>query len=122
MGNTNENNCRGKFIHGEIVHQVQNSIPQDEILYDLADFFKMLGDTTRIKILQVLLISEMCVYDLASLLNVSQSALSHQLKTLRQADLVKYRKEGKSVFYSLKDEHINSIIDLGLTHIMEKFK
>ena len=122
MGDIKENNCRGKFIHGEIVHQVQSSIPKDEILYDLADFFKMLGDTTRIKILQVLLISEMCVYDLASLLNVSQSALSHQLKTLRQADLVKYRKEGKSVFYSLKDEHINSIIDLGLKHIMEKLK
>ncbi|NOY07228.1 MAG: winged helix-turn-helix transcriptional regulator [Spirochaetes bacterium] len=122
MDDIKKNNCGGKFIHGKIVHQVQSSIPKDEILYDLADFFKMLGDTTRIKILQVLLISEMCVYDLASLLNVSQSALSHQLKTLRQADLVKYRKEGKSVFYSLKDGHINSIIDLGLTHIMEKFK
>jgi ArsR family transcriptional regulator len=95
------------------------SIPKEEELYELADFFKMFGDTTRIKILHTLSVSEMCVCDLSELLNVSQSAVSHQLKTLRQMNLVKYRKEGKTAFYSLKDDHVKQIIDLGIEHIKE---
>ena len=112
--------CKTMFIHEETVQAVMESIPQEELLYELADFFKVVGDTTRIKILHALLVAEMCVCDLSNLLNVSQSAISHQLRTLRQADLVTFRKQGKVVFYSLKDEHIRQIINLGLQHAMER--
>ena len=112
--------CKTHFIHEETVKTVENAMPEDEVLYELADFFKIVGDTTRIKILQALFVSEMCVCDLSNLLNISQSAISHQLKTLRQAQIVKYRKEGKVVFYSLKDEHVKQIIDLGLIHTTEE--
>lgn len=112
--------CKTGFIHQEIVKQVLGSMPKQEILHTLAEFFKMFGDTTRIKILHALFISQMCVCDLAQLLNISQSAVSHQLKTLRQVNLVKYRREGKVVFYSLKDEHVKQIVDIGLKHILEK--
>ena len=117
---TRTTDCKTHFIHKEEVEKVLNVIPQEEVLYDLADFFKLFGDTTRIKILHALLVSEMCVCDLSEVLNVNQSAMSHQLKTLRQANLVKYRKEGKVVFYSLKDEHVKQIVDLGLQHINER--
>ncbi len=112
--------CKTHFVHDEIIKEVLNSIPEEEELYILADFFKMFGDTTRMKILHALFVSEMCVCDLAEILDVSQSAVSHQLKTLRQANLVKYRKSGKTVFYSLKDEHVKQIVDLGIKHIKEK--
>ncbi len=112
--------CKTHYIHKEIIKKVLDSIPKEEKLYDLADFFKMFGDTTRIKILHALFVSEMCVCDLAELLNVSQSAVSHQLKTLRQENLVSFRKEGKTVFYSLIDEHVKQIVDLGIQHINEK--
>jgi ArsR family transcriptional regulator len=108
------------FVHEETVKAVMKSMPREELLYELADFFKIVGDTTRIKILHALLVAEMCVCDLSNLLNVSQSAVSHQLRTLRQADLVTFRKQGKVVFYSLKDEHIRQIINLGLQHAMER--
>lgn len=111
--------CQTHFIHHETVEKVQTAIPEEESLYELADFFKMFGDTSRIKILQALSISEMCVCDLSELLSISQSAMSHQLRTLRQASLVKYRKEGKIVFYSLKDDHVKQIIDIGIQHIGE---
>ena len=111
--------CKTMFIHEETVKAVMESIPREELLYELADFFKVVGDTTRIKILHALLIAEMCVCDLSNLLNISQSAVSHQLKTLRQADLVTFRKQGKVVFYSLKDEHVAQIINLGLEHSTE---
>jgi ArsR family transcriptional regulator len=111
--------CKTMFIHEETVKAVMESMPQEELLYELADFFKVVGDTTRIKILHALLVAEMCVCDLSNLLNISQSAVSHQLKTLRQADLVTFRKQGKVVFYSLKDEHVRQIINLGLKHSME---
>ena len=116
---TQLNECQTHFVHEDIIETVTNSIPEDEELYNLADFLRMVGDSSRIKILHALFISEMCVCDLSALLQISQSAMSHQLKTLRQANIVKYRKEGKTVFYSLKDHHVKEIIDMGLQHIRE---
>ena len=95
------------------------TIHEENILYNLGDFFKLLGDGTRIKILNALFYSEMCVCDIAALLGMTQSAISHQLRVLKQGRLVKHRKEGKSVYYSLDDEHIKHIIEQGLTHIKE---
>ena len=111
--------CRSYSVHEDIILTVQDTMPKEEQLYDLADFFKMFGDATRIKILQALLVSEMCVCDLSEILSVSQSAVSHQLKTLRQANLVSYRKEGKSAVYFLKDHHVKLILTLGVEHIEE---
>jgi DNA-binding transcriptional ArsR family regulator len=112
--------CDCNVIHEEIVDRVKGIMPLEESLYDLADFFKMFGDTTRIKILWALSESEMCVCDLAALLNMTQSAISHQLRILKQVGLAKNRKEGKIVFYSLDDEHIKRILDQGMIHINEK--
>ena len=111
--------CKTHFLHEDALRAMHTSIPDEETLYGLADFFRMLGDSTRMKIIHALFVSEMCVCDLSEFLQVSQSAVSHQLKTLRQAGVVKYRKEGKVVFYSLKDEHVKQIIDLGLQHTTE---
>ena len=111
--------CNEKHCHGELVHQVETQIPVEEDLYDLADFFKVFGDTTRIKILYVLRVSEMCVCDIAESLSMTQSAISHQLRVLKQMDLVKNRREGKTIFYSLADDHIAGILDMGLEHIQE---
>ena len=94
-------------------------MPEDEKLYDLAELFKVFGDTTRIKIIYALFEEEMCVCDIADLLNMTQSAISHQLRVLKQARLVKFRKEGKVVYYSLDDNHINQIFNCGLCHIEE---
>ncbi|MBP1754874.1 MAG: putative transcriptional regulator [Firmicutes bacterium] len=112
--------CDCDVIHIEIVEEVRQIMPEDELLYDLADFFKVFGDSTRIKILWALDRSEMCVCDLAVLLNMTKSAISHQLKTLRQEKLVKYRRDGKIVYYSLLDEHVKNILEIGLEHIGEK--
>ena len=106
-------------LHAKVIAQVQEEMPEEEILYDLAELFKVFGDSTRIKILYVLFQSEMCVCDIAQLLNMSQSAISHQLRVLKQAQLVKYRREGKTVFYSLADAHVNTILNQGLEHIEE---
>ena len=95
-------------------------MPAEDDLDDLADFFKIFGDTTRIKMLYVLLCSEMCVCDLAQILNMTQSAISHQLRVLKQMDLVKSRREGKTIFYSLADGHITTILSQGLDHIQEE--
>jgi ArsR family transcriptional regulator len=92
----------------------------EEALYDLADFFKVFGDTTRIKILYTLRKSEMCVCDIAGTLQMTQSAISHQLRILKQMDLVKSRREGKTIFYALSDDHIETILDMGLEHINEE--
>ena len=94
-------------------------LPDDEILYDLAELFKVFGDTTRIRILYVLFESEMCVCDIAELLNMSQSAISHQLRVLKQARLVRNRREGKQIYYSLADDHVRTIIGQGMDHIEE---
>lgn len=113
------NKCECSFIHEEVVGKVKNKMPEDEKLYDLAELFKVFGDTTRIKILYALFEEEMCVCDIADLLNMTQSAISHQLRVLKQARLVKFRKEGKVVYYSLDDNHINQIFNCGLCHIEE---
>lgn len=112
--------CDCDMIHEEVVKAVSGSMPQEEKLYDLADFFKIFGDSTRIKILWALDKEEMCVCDLAVLLNMTKSAVSHQLKTLRQEKLVKYRREGKTAIYSLLDKHVKDILEIGLEHIGER--
>ena len=111
--------CNGNIIHEDIVVRVKDQLPAEETLYDLAELFKVFGDTTRIKIICALFESEMCVCDLSCLLNMTQSAISHQLRVLKSARLVKFRREGKGVYYSLDDEHIKHIYDAGLNHISE---
>jgi ArsR family transcriptional regulator len=119
MKNANEiERCDCNVIHENIVTKVQSLLPMEEDLIDLAELFKVFGDTTRIKILSGLLEAEMCVCDIAFLLNMTQSAISHQLRVLKQAGLVKNRKDGKVVFYSIDDEHIKHIFDQGLARIM----
>ncbi len=103
----------------ELIAKVAGRMPQDEILYELADFFKVFGDSTRIKILYALFTSDMCVQDLAAALAMNQSAISHQLRILKQAGLVKYRKEGKYTFYALDDDHVSQMIAQGMTHLAE---
>jgi ArsR family transcriptional regulator len=111
--------CEVECIHEDVVGMVQRELPEDELLYDLAELFKVFGDSTRIKILYALFEAELCVCDIAKLLNLSQSAISHQLRILKAAKLVKFRREGKTVFYSLADDHVRSIIDQGQEHITE---
>ena len=105
--------------HEELVEQVLQNQPEDEYLYDLAELFKVFGDSTRIRILFVLFEAEVCVCDLAKALNMTQSAISHQLRILKQNKLVKSRREGKSIFYSLADDHVRTIINQGREHIEE---
>ena len=109
------------FIHvdEEIVKRVTKAMPDEDQLMDLADFFKVFADSTRIKILYVLSQAEMCVCDIANLLQMGQSAISHQLRVLKQMRLVKYRRDGKTVFYSLADSHIETILAQGMEHIEE---
>ena len=111
--------CDEGFINEEIVRRLKNNMPEEKNLYDLAEFLKIFGDLTRIKIIWALGEGEMCVCDIAYLLNMSQSAISHQLRVLKHSKMVKSRKEGRNVYYSLDDEHIKQIFDLGLVHIME---
>ena len=111
--------CSCNIIHKDVVEEVKDTLPQEEILYDLAELFKVFGDSTRIKIICSLFESEMCVCDLSALLNISQSAISHQLRVLKSARLVKFRRAGKVIYYSLDDEHIKQIFDAGLHHITE---
>ena len=111
--------CEFIHVHEDVVEKVNHEMPEDEILYDLAELFKLFGDSTRIKILYVLFESEMCVCDIAQLLHMTQSAISHQLRALKQSKLVKYRREGKTVFYSLADGHVRTIINQGMEHISE---
>jgi DNA-binding transcriptional ArsR family regulator len=116
------NVCKCEEVHESIIDEVRQVMPQDEMLYDLAELFKVFGDTTRIKILYALFSKEMCVCDIADLLGMTHSAISHQLRVLKQARLVKFRKEGKVVYYSLDDSHISQIFDCGLSHIQEIYK
>ncbi|MDR5586251.1 MULTISPECIES: metalloregulator ArsR/SmtB family transcription factor [Clostridium] len=111
--------CKCNIIHEDTVMKVKDSLPQEETLYDLAEFFKVFGDSTRIKIICALFESELCVCDMAALLGMTQSAISHQLRTLKSARLVKFRREGKVIYYSLDDEHIKHIFDEGFKHITE---
>lgn len=119
MGKTEAECCDVTCIHGDTVQKVLKSMPEEGLLNELADFYKVFGDATRIKILCVLLESEMCVCDLAAVLGMTQSAISHQLRVLKQMKLVKNRREGKTVFYSLADGHIQLIISQGMEHITE---
>ncbi|HWQ89588.1 MAG TPA: metalloregulator ArsR/SmtB family transcription factor [Desulfitobacteriaceae bacterium] len=112
--------CDCDVIHEDIVARVKDIMPKEEALCDLAELFKVFGDSTRTRILWALDEAEMCVCDIAYLLNMTQSAISHQLRVLKQARLVKNRREGKIVFYSLEDEHIKQIFELGLFHISEE--
>lgn len=110
--------CCGE-VHQELLEIVNEKMPDENELYDLAELFKVFGDSTRIRILFVLLEAEVCVCDLAMALNMTQSAISHQLRILKQNKLVKNRREGKSIYYSLADEHVRNIIAMGLEHIEE---
>lgn len=105
--------------HPDIVKAVAEKLPDEELLYDVAELFKVFGDSTRVRIICALFESEMCVCDIAGVLNMTQSAISHQLRVLKQARLVKYRREGKTVFYSLADGHIQTIFNQAFEHIME---
>lgn len=111
--------CEETEVHEGAVEQVRSQLPQDEVLYDLAELFKIFGDSTRVKILYALLEAELCVCDIAKLMDVSQSAVSHQLRVLKGSKLVKFRREGKTLYYSLADEHVFRILSQGMEHILE---
>ena len=111
--------CEFIHVHDKVVKRVMDVMPEGEELQNLAEFFRIFGDSTRIRILYVLFEAEMCVCDIAALLGMTQSAISHQLKALKNARLVKSRREGKTVFYALADDHVKTIIDQGLEHILE---
>ncbi len=104
-------------LHEEAVAAVRKQMPDEDDLYDLAGLYKVFGDSTRIKILYVLFAAELCVYDIAQLLGMTQSAVSHQLRILKNNKLVKFRREGKTVFYALDDDHVRSILKLGMEHL-----
>lgn len=111
--------CEYMCVHEDTVKKVMGKMPEEEKLYDLAELFKVFGDSTRIKILYALFEAELCVCDISQLLNVSQTAVSHQLRVLKTNKLVKCRKEGKNAFYSLADDHVHGIINQGMEHINE---
>ncbi len=111
--------CEFMHVHEEIVHKVEKVMPDEQELVDLSEFFKIFGDSTRIKILYVLSQSEMCVCDIATLLQMGQSAISHQLRILKQMRLVKFRRDGKTVFYSLSDDQNQTLLAQGMEHINE---
>ena len=111
--------CEGNEIHAELLKIVAETMPKDEELFDLAELFKVFGDSTRMKILFVLLQADACTCDLAAVLHMTSSAISHQLNILKRAKLIKNRREGKSVFYSLADNHVKTMIEQGLEHIEE---
>ena len=115
----NEKNNEFLAAHEDVVKRVLESQPAEEVLYDLAALFKVFGDSTRIRILYALIESELCVGDIAQLLNLGQSAVSHQLKLLKDAKLVKFRREGKVIFYALNDDHVRTILNMGMEHIEE---
>lgn len=111
--------CDGNHIHQKPVDMVKTLMPPDEALLDLADLFKLFSDGTRVKILYALLESELCVCDLSQVLGMTQSAISHQLRTLRTGKMVKFRREGSTLFYSLADDHIFRILEQGMSHVLE---
>lgn len=111
--------CDEECVHDDIVKKVGETLPDEEILYDVAELFKVFGDSTRVRIICALFESEMCVCDIAAVLNMTQSAISHQLRVLKQARLVKYRRSGKTVYYSLADGHIKNIFNQAFEHVME---
>ncbi len=114
-----ENPTAYTHVHEETVKRVNEIMPGEEELFDLSELFKIFGDSTRIRILYVLFESDMCVCGIAELLVMTQSAISHQLAVLKKAKLVRYRREGKTIFYSLSDDHVRTILDQGMEHITE---
>ena len=117
----NELDCCECFqVHPDVLKTVNEQMPAEEELYDLAELFKVFGDSTRIRILFVLFEAEVCVCDLAQILGMTQSAISHQLRVLKNADLIRFRREGKTVIYSLADDHVRMILSCGMEHILEK--
>lgn len=114
--------CDFLHAHDDLVERVRQAMPDEDLLCDLSELYKVFGDSTRIKILYVLFESEMCVCDIAQLLNMTQSAISHQLRVLKNAKLIRYRKEGKTVFYSLADDHVRTIMGQGMEHLCEEEK
>jgi DNA-binding transcriptional ArsR family regulator len=113
--------CDCTSIHEETVDAVRKEMLDDDVLMDLADTFKLFSDSTRMKILNALLHEELCVCDLAVLLGMTKSSVSHQLRILKQSDLVRYGKDGRVVYYSLADDHVRTIFDQGLAHVMEEY-
>ena len=111
--------CADTHVHGDVLDEIRPVFPPEEDLYALADLFKVFGDSTRIRILYALFEAELCVCDIAELLGMSLSAISHQLRVLKQAKLVKYRRDGKTVFYSLADDHVRAILGQGMEHVEE---
>lgn len=116
---TSDANSDFLAVHEDVVKRVLETQPEDEYLYDLAELFKVFGDTTRIKILYALLESELCVGDIAQILGLSQSAVSHQLRILKDSKLIKFRRNGKIIFYSLDDDHVRNMISMGMEHVEE---
>lgn len=110
---------REELVHNDLVREVKKKLPSDDLIYDLAELFKVFGDSTRTKILSCLEISDLCVSDIAECLSMTTSAVSHQLRILKSAHLVKTKKNGKEVIYSLDDEHVSKIFECGLSHINE---
>ena len=113
----NEFICDCNIIHEKNVHETLEKMPDENVFNKIAEFFKILGDTTRTKILFALDANEMCVCDIANVLNMSKSSISHQLGTLRRSGIVKCRKVGKEVFYTLDDEHVKEVFEVGMEHI-----
>ena len=111
--------CEFLHLHTDLVRRVQEALPDEDRLIDLAELYRIFGDSTRIKILYVLFESELCVCDIAKLLGMTISAISHQLRILRGAKLVDYRREGKTVFYALADDHVRTILGQGMEHVCE---
>ncbi|MBQ7828555.1 MAG: helix-turn-helix transcriptional regulator [Clostridia bacterium] len=119
MNSDAKENLGCECVHGDVVNETLEKMPPDEELYDLAELFKVFGDSTRIRILYALFESELCVGDIAELLRLSQTAVSHQLRVLKSNKLVKFRRDGKAVFYSLADDHVCRILNQGLEHVEE---
>ncbi len=116
----NEYMCDCNIIHEDVVKNTLNKMPEKELFQKLAEFFKMIGDPTRTKILFALDQNEMCVCDIANVLGMTKSSISHQLATLKQSGIVKYRKEGKEVYYTLDDDHVQQVFEIAIEHIQHK--
>ena len=112
--------CECDHVHSDVVAHVRQVMEDTEVLYAVSDFFKVMSDSTRMRIMAVLDNEELCVCDLSEVLGMTKSAVSHQLKVLKDAQLVKFRRDGKNVYYTLKDDHVKTILEMGIEHIKEK--
>ena len=115
----NDEKCEVTLIHEDNVKKAINELPDDELIADLSDMFKIFGDQTRVKILMALESGELCVCDIAAVMNMSQSAISHQLRVLKQSNIVKTRRQGKVVYYSISDDHVKEIFEIAIVHVQE---